>query len=103
MVVTLLPDQKAVALGPQLAVFAASLRIPTTLVIGPQQDSTSLAALRTAGAANPEGQAWRLRYLRVLVPGLDGRIPRSWIMVSPSASWSSMRQNPSCLPRYDLR
>lgn len=76
VVVTLLPDQKAVALGPQLAVFTASLRIPTSLVIGPQQDSTSVAALRTAGAANPEGKAWRLRYLRVLVPsGPDSRRP----------------------------
>lgn len=76
VVVTLLPDQKALALGPQLAVFTASMRIPTTLIIGPQQDSASLADLRTAGAANPEGEAWGLPYLRVLVPGLDGRIPQ---------------------------
>ncbi|MBO0820984.1 MAG: hypothetical protein J2P26_09065 [Nocardiopsaceae bacterium] len=49
-VVSLSGDPAALALGPQLAVFAASLGIPATLVIGPQQDPNATAALRTACA-----------------------------------------------------
>jgi capsular polysaccharide biosynthesis protein len=54
-VVSLASDRGALALGPQLAAFAASLGIPTALVIGPQQeDETNVtAALRTACAAQP--------------------------------------------------
>jgi capsular polysaccharide biosynthesis protein len=41
-------DHRALALGPQFAVFAASLGIPTALVVGPQQDVHTTATLRTA-------------------------------------------------------
>jgi capsular polysaccharide biosynthesis protein len=44
-------DRKALALGPQLAVLAASVGIPTALVIGPQQDANTAATLRAACAA----------------------------------------------------
>jgi capsular polysaccharide biosynthesis protein len=47
-------DRRALALGPQLAVFAASLGIPTALVVGPQQDANTAAALRAACAAAPQ-------------------------------------------------
>lgn len=50
-VLTLASDPSAFALGPQLAVFAASLGIPTALVLGPQEDSTTAAALRDAAVA----------------------------------------------------
>ena len=50
-VISLSSDQGALALGPQLAVFAASLDIPTTLVIGPQGAVNTAAALRTACTA----------------------------------------------------
>ena len=50
-VLSLSSDPGALALGPQLAVFAASLGIPTALVIGPQQDENATATLRTACAA----------------------------------------------------
>ena len=50
-VLSLSSDPKALALGPQLAVFAASLGIPTALVIGPQQDVNATAMLRAACAA----------------------------------------------------
>ncbi|HCU92574.1 MAG TPA: hypothetical protein DHU96_07445, partial [Actinobacteria bacterium] len=53
-VLSLSSDPKALALGPQLAVFAASLGIPTTLVVGPQQDVNVTATLRAACAAQPE-------------------------------------------------
>jgi capsular polysaccharide biosynthesis protein len=45
-------DQRALALGPQLAVFTASAGIPTALVISAQQD-TSTAALQAACLATP--------------------------------------------------
>jgi capsular polysaccharide biosynthesis protein len=47
-VMSLSSDSGALALGPQLAVFAASQGIHTALVIGPQQDADATAALRTA-------------------------------------------------------
>lgn len=52
-VLSLSSDPGALALGPQLAVFAASQGIPTVLVIGPQQDEGVTAALRTACEAQP--------------------------------------------------
>jgi capsular polysaccharide biosynthesis protein len=64
-VVTLSSDRAALALGPQLAVFAASLGIPTTLLIGPQQGTTA-AALRAA-CAEPPPSAQRPRMLRLAV------------------------------------
>jgi hypothetical protein len=48
--VTLAKDPGALALGPQLAAFAASLGIPTALVIGPSQDPHATVALKTACA-----------------------------------------------------
>ena len=40
-VLSLSSDRKALSLGPQLAAFAASLGIPTALVVGPQQDENA--------------------------------------------------------------
>jgi hypothetical protein len=65
-VISLSSDPGALALGPQLAVFAASQGISTALVVGPQQDATVTATLQTACAASPE--SWkRPRHLRVVV------------------------------------
>ena len=50
-VISLAGDKRALALGPQLAVYAASLGLPTMLVFGPQQDVGVAAALRSACAA----------------------------------------------------
>ena len=50
-VLSLSTDRKALALGPQLAAFAAAAGIPTALVIGPGQDANAAAVLRTACAA----------------------------------------------------
>lgn len=52
-VLSLSSDRKALALAPQLAVFAASLGTPAVLVIGPQQDPNATATLRAACAAPP--------------------------------------------------
>jgi capsular polysaccharide biosynthesis protein len=79
-VVTLSTDGKAVALGPQIATFAAALGIPTALVIGPQQDSASAATLRTACAA--DAGIRHSKPLRVVVSD-DGRFsdPRAALVV----------------------
>jgi capsular polysaccharide biosynthesis protein len=66
-VLSLSCDPGAFALGPQLAVFAASLGIPTALVIGPQQDAAATAALRTACAVPPPASSRRPGNLQVAV------------------------------------
>lgn len=66
-VLSLASDSGALALGPQLAVFAASQGTPTTLVIGPQQDADATATLRTALAAPPSESSKRPSLLRVVV------------------------------------
>jgi capsular polysaccharide biosynthesis protein len=65
-VLSLSSDPRAVALGPQLAIFAASQGIPTALVVGPQQDAAVTATLRTACAA-PSAGSKRPGPLRVFV------------------------------------
>jgi capsular polysaccharide biosynthesis protein len=72
-VLSLSCDPGAFALGPQLAVFAASLGIPTALVIGPQQDATAAATLRTACASAPPGSSRRPGNLHVAVSD-DGNV-----------------------------
>jgi capsular polysaccharide biosynthesis protein len=47
-VVSLSSDRRALAVGPQLAVFAASLGIPTVLSVGSQQDRHAVATLSAA-------------------------------------------------------
>jgi capsular polysaccharide biosynthesis protein len=46
-------DQRALALGPQLAAFTASLGIRTALVIGSEPDTKPAAALRAAASPAP--------------------------------------------------
>jgi capsular polysaccharide biosynthesis protein len=64
-VLSMSTDRKALALGPQLAAFAAAAGIPTALVIGPGQDGNAAATLHTACAAAVPPQI--SRYLRVAV------------------------------------
>jgi hypothetical protein len=60
-VVSLSSDRRALALGPQLAVFAALRGIPTALVLGPQQNVHASATLRAACAtALPSSHSLRL-------------------------------------------
>ena len=65
-VLSLASDPAALALGPQLAIFAASQGIPTTLVIAPQPEATVTASLRTACTAPPASPEWP-KHLRALV------------------------------------
>lgn len=95
-VLSLSSDRGALALGPQLAVFAASRGIPAALVVGPQQDADAIAALRAAcaaarSAAAPSGRPGPLHVivsddgdvsrlpggvLAIVVAVVDGRAPR---------------------------
>ena len=81
-VLSLSSDPKALALGPQLAAFAASLGIPTTLVVGPQQDSNATAMLSTA-CATPLEPSERSRNLRLAVNDHDhtGLLPNAGLTV----------------------
>jgi hypothetical protein len=74
-VLSLSSDPGALALGPQLAIFAASQGIPTALVIGPAQDPTVTATLRTACAAR-FASSKRPRHLRVIVSDGDVEVQR---------------------------
>ena len=65
LVLSLSSDPGALALGPQLAVFAASLGIPTALVIGPQQDANAAATLRTACGVASHESSMQSSHLRV--------------------------------------
>jgi hypothetical protein len=91
-ILSLSSDRNALALGPQLAVLAASLGISTALVIGPQQDTNATATLRAAcdapaspkrpknlqvtvsdhdHAAQPPGAV-----LTIVVAVVDGKLPQ---------------------------
>jgi hypothetical protein len=70
-ILSLSSDPGAMSIGPQLAVFAASLGISTTLVIGTQHDTEATATLRTACDVPPPASSKRSSYLRVAVS--DGR------------------------------
>jgi capsular polysaccharide biosynthesis protein len=61
-VLSMSSDPRALALGPQLAAYSASLAIPTLLIVGPQQDSNAAASLYTACAAG-EGSPLRSPHL----------------------------------------
>jgi capsular polysaccharide biosynthesis protein len=65
-------DRKALGVGPQLAVFVASLGIPTVLVIGPQQDETATASLRAACSALMAQGSGSAGNVRVAVWDQDG-------------------------------
>jgi hypothetical protein len=66
-VLSLSSDPGSLAIGPQLAVFAASLGIPTALVIDHQTDTAMTAALRTACAVPPSPSSKRPSHLHVMV------------------------------------
>jgi capsular polysaccharide biosynthesis protein len=102
-ILSLSSDPRSIALGPQLAAFAASQGLPTILVIGPQQDVNVTATLRTACAAPPPASPrWpsQLRItvsdgpidvppdvaLTVIVAVVDGKSPRMPDMMYTTAT-----------------
>ena len=83
-VLSLSSDPGAVALGPQLAVLAASMGIPTALVIGPQEDPAATATLRTACAMPPPRPSKRPGNLQVIADdnaNFDGRLDAALTVV----------------------
>ena len=74
-VMCLASDPGALALGPQLAIFAASQGISTVLVVGPQPDVKAAATLRTACAVPPPVPSKRPSRLRVAVVDSEADIP----------------------------
>jgi hypothetical protein len=82
-VLSLSSDPGALAIGPQVAVFAASLGIPTALIIDPQQDANTTAALRAACAVPPSQQSKRSGQLRVMLRDRDrgDRLPRPMLAI----------------------
>lgn len=94
-------DRKALALGPQLAVFAASRGIPTALVVGPQQEVTVTATLRAACIAPHPDPSSQLRVvvrdeagavqdpdvaLTVVVAVVDGQAPQVAHLIRTAAT-----------------
>jgi capsular polysaccharide biosynthesis protein len=89
-VLSLASDSKALALGPQLAAFAARQGMAATLVLDSRQDAKVTAALRAACAAagtrgpgrpdlaviNPDIEVLPAGGLVVVVAVVDGRAPR---------------------------
>lgn len=93
-VVSLSSDRRALALGPQLAIFASSLGIPTTLVVAAQRErdpTSALSAACTMTASATSGRPSRLRFavgdsgqgdrfasaaLTVIIDVVDSRDPK---------------------------
>jgi capsular polysaccharide biosynthesis protein len=88
-VISVAGDRGGLALGPQIAVFVASMGIQTSLVLGPQQDPNATATLAAAcggTAATPSGRPVNMRLgtgadrqsgaaLTVVVATVDGKAP----------------------------
>src|SRR5262249_39413399 len=104
-VLSLSSDRGALALGPQLAVFAASLGIPTALVIGPQDEAAtkmtggwrrggparlapSRSSLLRVAVADHYNVPWRQpgAKLTVIVTVVDGQAPRIADTIRPSTT-----------------
>ena len=100
-VLSLPSDRRARALGPQLAVFAASLGIPTALILGPQDHANTTDDLRAAcatwstsprsssqlhvmGADHDESRGQSDAMLRVVVAVIDGLTPEVTDMMRTS-------------------
>jgi capsular polysaccharide biosynthesis protein len=84
-VLSLASDPRALALGPQVAAFAAAQGIPTALVVGPQQDVNVTATLRTACATPEQTRADQRRPLQLVVAEDDDELsvamdnPPGWL------------------------
>ncbi|MGO8885045.1 MAG: hypothetical protein ACLP7J_06970 [Streptosporangiaceae bacterium] len=85
-ILSLACDQGALAMGPQLAAFAASLGVSTALVVDHRQDSNALAALCAACSTASEGSALPSN-LRVSVAEHEGhdRLPAAALTIAVTA------------------
>jgi capsular polysaccharide biosynthesis protein len=83
-VLSLASDPAALAIGPQLAVFASSLGIPTALVVCAQSPGEAMGTLRAAAAAWSPASAAQANTLRVIAASdadLQGALPSAALTV----------------------
>lgn len=88
-VVSLASDPAAFAIGPQLAVFASTLGIPTALVVCAQSAGETVAMLRAAAAAWTPGSANHAMNLRVIAAtdaDLEAPLPKAALTVVVTAA-----------------
>ena len=87
-VVSRATDSAALAVGPQLAVFASSLGIPTALVVCAESAGEAIAPLRAAAAAWSPASATQAGTLRVIAAtGADlAALPKAALTVIVTAS-----------------
>jgi capsular polysaccharide biosynthesis protein len=101
-VFSLSSDPGAIAVGPQLAAFAASAGMPTALVVGPLEDDSVATTLRAAALAfrGNSGAAkldvitspdqltgWERHYaLAVVISTVDGQEPRIRVVIEPTTT-----------------
>ena len=82
-VLTLSTDRGALALGPQLAVYAASLGIPVALVIDSGPDVEAAATLRAAVDVTPAREPGRDEPVRVMIGDQPSGRPPLTVVVAP--------------------
>jgi len=83
-VASLATDSAALSVGPQLAVFASSLGIPTALIVCAQAPGEATATLRAAAAAWSPASAAQANTLRVIAASdadLQGALPPAVLTV----------------------
>jgi capsular polysaccharide biosynthesis protein len=88
-VVSRVTDSAALAIGPQLAVFASSLGIPTSLVVCAESPGEAIATLRAAAAAwSPASatQASTLRVIAATAADLAAALPKAALTVIVTAA-----------------
>jgi capsular polysaccharide biosynthesis protein len=97
-VLSLSSDPGALALGPQLAVFAASLGIPTVLLVDKHQNSAGMAGLRTACAAPQQAGSKHPSHLQVVVSDADEAKARAALTVVVTVIDGAAPQAPDVMP-----
>jgi hypothetical protein len=88
-VVSRATDPAALAIGPQLAVFASSLGIPTALVVCAESPGEAIATLRAAAAAWSPASATQASTLRVIAAtdaDLAAALPKAALTVIVTAA-----------------
>ena len=86
--VSLATDPAALAIGPQMAVFAASLGIPTALIVCAQAPGEAMSTLRAAAAAWSPASAAQANVLQVFAAtddDLRGPLPKAVLTVIVTA------------------
>jgi hypothetical protein len=99
-VVSLAADPSALAIGPQLAVFASSLGIPTALVVCAQSPGEGIATLRAGAAAWQPASAAQASTLRVIAASdadLQAGLPTAALTVIVTAVDDGAPQVPEVL------